>query len=353
MQNYSTPKNSIQQVYGKIILLALLTHVLFVAVFLHSGFLPLVFYNIFSILFYIGIYLLCYNKHFRGIVILIHLEICLFVTVSCYFLGWDLGFPLYLIALSSLVYFCPFKRKYIPYLFSLFEVVLFLSIKIYTLNFSPVFLCSPGFSSTFYIFNSGASFTLIIYAAYISKVSAVLTEQTLTKDNSVLQDMVAHDALTKLWTRRHLTSVYKDNVQKQIPLVIVLTDIDNFKRINDTYGHECGDYVLSEVSQIMLSNVSKDTVICRWGGEEFVIMMPDMGIKNTISSVEAIRCAIDSYSFRYNGQTLHITMTFGVSTTDESTDMRELIRLADSRMYTGKQSGKNTIITKNMKYPNT
>lgn len=352
MQHHSTPKNSIQQVYGKAIILALLTHVLFVLIFTHTGFMPLVIYNLFSICFYIGVYILSCRKHFRSTVVLIHLEICLFVTVSCYFLGWELGFPLYLIALSSLVYFCPFKRKYIPYLFSLFEIAVFFTLKIYTLNFAPVYLCDSGIITAFYLINSTAGFTLIIYAAFISKVSAVLTQQTLTADNNLLQDMVAHDSLTGLWSRRHLIDVFHKYSQKNISFSIALSDIDNFKRINDTYGHECGDYVLSEIARIMSSHCMENAVICRWGGEEFVILLPDFHTASSVASIEKIRSAIDSHRFTYQNHSLHVTMTFGISTSDEACELNDLIRLADKRMYYGKQSGKNTIVTQNMKYPN-
>lgn len=349
MQIHSTPKNSIQQVYGKIILLAFLVHLIFAGVFTALAFMPLVIYNIFSVCFYIVAYCLTKLNRYRTIVTMVHLEICLYVVVSTYFLGWGFGFPLYLIALSSVVYFCPFKNKMIPYLFSLAEIVIFMGLKIYTLNNEPICHYSDFTVSGFYIFNSAATFTLMVYAAFISKLSAVMTQQTLTENNSALQDMVNHDTLTGLLSRNHFLAAYEENRKKNIPITLVLSDIDNFKRVNDTYGHDCGDIILSGIASIMMEQTPDNVLIYRWGGEEFVMMLPNYSDARTKKLVEKVRIAIAAKNFKYHAETLKVTMTFGISDTGESTDLNELIRLADKRLYYGKRCGKNMVITQEMK----
>lgn len=349
MQNNSTPKNSIQQVYGKIIILAFLAHIIFVGIFTVLSFTPLVIYNVFSVCFYIVVYCLTKLHRYRTIVTMVHLEICLYVVVSTYYLGWGFGFPLYLIALSSVVYFCPFKNKMIPYLFSLAEIIIFMVLKIYTLNNEPVCHYSDFTVSGFYIFNSAATFTLMIYAAFISKLSAVMTQQTLTENNTLLQDMVNHDTLTGLLSRNHFLEAYEENRKKNIPITLVLSDIDNFKRINDTYGHDCGDIILSGIASIMMDQTPDNVLIYRWGGEEFVMMLPNYSDARTQNLVEKVRISIAAKHFKYRSETLRVTMTFGISSTKESTDLNELIRLADKRLYYGKRCGKNMVITPEMK----
>lgn len=349
MQDNYNSKNSIQQVYGKIILLAFLAHIVFVCIFAGLAFKPLIIYNIFSVCFYAAVYRLPKLNHYRATVVLVHFEICFYVIVSTYYLGWNFGFPLYLIALASVVYFCPFKKKFVPYLFSLMEIIVFFTLKIYTLHNEPAYAGIDNYTSFFYLFNSAATFTLMVYAAFISKVSAVHTQQTLTENNTMLQDMVNHDTLTKLWTRTHLLTTYKELIVGHIPIIIVLCDIDNFKHINDTYGHDCGDIILSGIAGIMTSHCKDDITICRWGGEEFVIMLPFYKMPDGIKLIEQIREAIAATTFTYQRHNLNVTMTFGMSHTCESKDINELIRLADKRMYYGKRCGKNIVVTPEMK----
>ncbi len=351
MKKAYTSKNIIQQVYGKVILLAFFSHILFMIIFAIQEILPLFIYNIGSCILYVGIYILSQEKRFRTTFIMTHLEICLFVAFSSIYAGWGCGFALYLLALSSLVYFCPFERKYIPYLFSGMEMILFLMLKILSMHIVPIHTFREQTINWFYILNALASFTLILYAAIISNLSAVTTEEVLRRNNTRLQDLVDHDALTKLWSRRHLTATFQNNILENKPLTIVLTDIDNFKKINDTYGHDCGDYILSELGQILKNSSPKDTGICRWGGEEFVLLFPHENPDAVVPMVENIRKAVASYPFKYEKQQLQITMTFGLSNTSETKDLKELIHLADKRMYYGKQIGKNTVVSTNMKLP--
>ena len=351
MKKAYTSKNIIQQVYGKVILLAFFSHILFTIIFAAREILPLFIYNIGSCIFYVGVYILSQEKRFRLTFILTHLEICLFVAFSCTYAGWNCGFALYLLALSSLVYFCPFNHKYIPYLFSVMEMISFLVLKILSTRIPPMHDFSAQAANSFYMFNALVSFTLILYAAIVSKLSAVMTEEVLKRSNVRLQDLVDHDALTKLWSRRHLTVAFQEIISENKPVSIVLTDIDNFKKINDTYGHDCGDYILSELGNILKDASPDDTGICRWGGEEFVLMFPHENPDAVIPMVEHLRKTVEAYPFQYDNQKLQLTMTFGISNSTEATDLKELIRIADKRMYYGKKMGKNTVISANMKLP--
>lgn len=345
MRSNTNNTNNVIQVYGKVILLAFASHIIFTCMFVYMQIPSLAIYNVFSMFFYVILYFVAKSGHFRSTVTLIHFEISLFVIISCLFLGWNAGFTFYLIALSSLVYFCPFKRKYIPYLFSLMEIIIFLSLKIFSIYFRPLVICNEQNLTALYLFNSILSFATILYAAFISKVSAIITEQTLTQNNTRLQDMVDHDALTHLWSRTYLTDTFEKIQASDYSIIIIMTDVDNFKKINDTYGHECGDYVLSQLADIIRFNCPSNSGVCRWGGEEFVLMFYDTSLTEVTNLIEHIRLEIASYIFEYQGKQFHLTMTFGISSSAEAGNLRDLIRLADDRMYVGKKSGKNVVIT--------
>lgn len=275
--NNNTSGKQVHQIYGKVVILAFLCHILFICLFLFLQISQLVIYNFLSCLFYIVMFFVSQKGHFRTLVTLVHAEISLFSIVCCCFLGWELGYSFYLIALSTQVYFCPFKRKYIPYFFSLAEIFAFFVLKIYTLYHAPLVACSEQTITAFYLFNSLLSFSMILYTAFVSKVSAAMTEE----NNSQLQDLVNYDALTHLWSRIHLTEAFEQAAKDGVPMIIVMTDIDDFKLVNDTYGHNCGDYVLCHLAENISAMCPEHSGVCRWGGEEFVLMfknceMPDV-----------------------------------------------------------------------------
>lgn len=345
MKKFFSANNDIQKLYGKIIIVFFLSHIFFTLIFIPLKVFTLFIYNIFSVFFYMGLYFLVRRNHFRSVVSLVHFEISLFAIISTIILGWNLGFPIYLIALTTLVYFCPFKRKYIPYVFSFIEIIAFSLLKVYTLHNSPITVVSLHAASSFYLFNSTGCFAAMLYAAFLSKVSATTTEQTLTKDNSRLKEMVDHDALTHFWSRPYFTENFYKIQERGNNIALVMTDIDDFKNINDTYGHDCGDYILSELANMLRSMCPERSGICRWGGEEFVIIFYGYHLDQIVPLVEQMRRKIANSMFYYQKNYLHITMTFGLSYSIESQNLQELFRLADERMYHGKRNGKNVLIT--------
>lgn len=173
----------------------------------------------------------------------------------------------------------------------------------------------------------------------------------LIKTKKDLEISALTDPLTKLLNRRAiLTHIqYEKNrfERNRTPFTLILGDIDGFKGFNDKYGHECGDYVLVSVAQIMKSLVRKVDSVARWGGEEFLLLLPDTGLEGGHTTAEKIRQAISHHTFTHNQTTLAVTMTFGVSTYAYtcSRDIDDCIRSVDLAMFEGKQKGKNCIVT--------
>jgi len=162
-------------------------------------------------------------------------------------------------------------------------------------------------------------------------------------------DVLAHtDHLTQLSNR--LDMIKKINYECTrferygIQFSIAIGDLDDFKEINDTYGHQAGDEVLRKIAQLLKSSVRKQDIVGRWGGEEFILMYPDTNLKGAIIVTEKIRKAIEDSVFEYDKKKLHTTITFGVATYDGKMDINECIRIADGALYEGKKSGKNCAI---------
>lgn len=329
------------RVYRRIILLGLLTHLLYIALFGWLSLTWMVLYNIGSSLFYALMLVLVSYSRFREAVSLIYLEVGLFAAIGTLTLGWNVGLPLLLIALATMIYICPYRHSWVPYLFSAAEIILFLSLKLYCDHNPALTALEDWMVSGLFLFNALVSFGIILYSSYLFNVSASLAQRQLQKENAELNEAASIDPLTGLLSRYGLRQ--KLERYKNQPMAAAIGDLDDFKQINDTYGHICGDYVLSTCARMMRAEES--ALICRWGGEEFLILFPQNDLEGARTKLEAIAAAIRNYTYLYDGHQIHITMTFGLTEGRAGLSLSDQIEIADQRMYRGKQHGKNQIVS--------
>ena len=125
--------------------------------------------------------------------------------------------------------------------------------------------------------------------------------------------------------------------------VIGLGDIDDFKHVNDTYGHEMGDEVLSAVAELIKGNIPENGCVSRWGGEEFLFVIPCDTLEGGAECAERIIASISSKRFTCDDKTFSVTMTIGVCEGKPGDNIEKVINSADSRLYKGKHSGKNRV----------
>lgn len=345
MTNFTFKNNRyIETAYRSIVYLALLYHVLFLC--LIAGFhFPAVFvYYLGVCLYYVAMLRMVKGSRYRIATALVHVEVITFMTVNTILFGWNAGFHAYLLALASLVYFNPFDKKQVMYIFSAVEAVMFFFLKIYTIYHVPVLDVGTKMRDIFYLMNYAGCFIIVVSGAAVSKVSADMTERRLEKKTQSLQSQADHDTLTRLFTRSYLIKHFHRVEEKGMPFSIVMCDIDNFKKINDTYGHNCGDYILESIAGIIGNYSPENSIVTRWGGEEFILLLEDCDITKSRPLVEKIREKVAETKFVYKESHLHVTMTFGISTSMEQRDLTGLVELADNRMYVGKQNGKNRVV---------
>ena len=328
-KNKLVNQGAVRRVYRQIILLGMLVHVLYVALFGGLGMSGMVYYNVGSTVFYMAMLVLVFYGRYRMAVTLIHLEVCVFVTAGTFALGWDAGLPLLLIALASLIYIRPYRRSWIPYMFSALEIGVFVFLKIAWDQEGMTPVISACLANAVYLFNAAASFTIILVSSTIFNVSSALAQGRLMRKNEILQEAASTDSLTGVLTRYGLKEQLELLQGKQA--VIALGDLDDFKRINDTYGHICGDYVLATAARLMQETAG--TQVCRWGGEEFLIIMTEQPEREARAVLTGIAEKIRSYPFSYDGYQIRITMTFGMTSGEIGPDFESLVKLADQRMY--------------------
>jgi diguanylate cyclase (GGDEF)-like protein len=154
------------------------------------------------------------------------------------------------------------------------------------------------------------------------------------------------DYLTKIYNRKAITEIMEKELyhNKSIsPFIICIADIDDFKKVNDTYGHEAGDEVLCSCSNALTKHLRKSDYVARWGGEEFLIILPNTNLDDGNRVIEKLRKTIAQGQVLYNEQVIKVTMTFGVACFYGEHQLKECIELADRYLYKGKSNGKNCV----------
>jgi len=164
-----------------------------------------------------------------------------------------------------------------------------------------------------------------------------------------LQELAVRDSLTGLYNRRYLDETLEREVSRArregIPLSLVMLDIDYFKRVNDTYGHQVGDEVLRTLAATLSADIRAEDVACRYGGEEFLILLPNMPLGNAMQRAEAWRAAVERLSIAHGNFRLTFTISLGVSAyPDHGKTPDELTRCADQALYKAKRDGRNRVV---------
>jgi len=156
------------------------------------------------------------------------------------------------------------------------------------------------------------------------------------------------DALTGLANRRDINEKIENEVSRfernQKNFCVLMLDLDNFKNINDSYCHDCGDYVLTEVGRTLSQSTQKRDCVARWGGEELLILFPETSLRQATITAERLRVTIADKDFSYNEVSLKITFSAGIAEYQQGLRVDDLINTVDRLLYRAKRGGKNMVI---------
>lgn len=169
------------------------------------------------------------------------------------------------------------------------------------------------------------------------------------KNEEELLRLASTDPLTGVLNRREFRAIAEKEVMRSKrygrPLSLLIMDIDHFKVINDSYGHAAGDKALQHLTKLCSSSLRTMDVICRWGGEEFVIMLPETGMKGAVVIAERLRSSIEETDFINNNNKIDFTVSVGVSAFKQGDDdIDGVLSRADSSLYMAKENGRNKVV---------
>jgi diguanylate cyclase (GGDEF)-like protein len=202
----------------------------------------------------------------------------------------------------------------------------------------------PFTSLTFHSVDIGISIEATLLAL-------ALTHQVREQQNAQLQAeyLARHDPLTGLLNRRGFhnlaQNIWSTAVRKHRIISIIMLDIDHFKQINDQYGHATGDQVLTGISQLLKSECRAQDLLARWGGEEFILLLPETPSEQACIFAERIRIAIEMFGVNFKQTNITTTVSLGIAQSDSTQTLEELIHEADKHLYIAKEKGRNQIHT--------
>ena len=194
------------------------------------------------------------------------------------------------------------------------------------------------------IFLFAETFLMMYGSVEIALLAMLWLLISLTTKSEKFRTLSEIDTLTGIYNKGKFNRVLDDELKKvrryKRPLGLILFDIDHFKQINDTFGHQVGDYVLKEIAKIVKSNIRNTDIFARWGGEEFVILAPETDINGLKMLAEKLRKAIEDHQF---DKVKKVTASFGVTeaTPEDTTDT--VVRRADEALYLAKDKGRNRV----------
>jgi len=184
----------------------------------------------------------------------------------------------------------------------------------------------------------------------IDLLSTLAGEAAVAIENARLFNLATTDGLTGLYTIRYFKTLYDHEYSRSVrykrSLSLILSDIDHFKKVNDTYGHQIGDLILKETAAVFRNSVRDIDVAGRYGGEEFIVMLPETPKENALILAERLRKKIEEHTaVGQDGKEYKVTISLGVSSLTGKETMEELIKLSDTALYKAKESGRNRVCT--------
>lgn len=333
-----------------------LVHACYIGMFLWLGIIPLVIVNICSVLVYALGSLMSVNKKTGlmkyGWMVAFYTEITVHTLLCMLLIGVDTNFYLYSLAIMPVaVYVLFLSCSMVVFLRSMIActVTSFLSLLIgfyadRNTDALPYYPLTYDEIELFRVFNVICAGVILLLFSFLFALEIHVLLKRLEESNRQLEFTASHDPLTGLLNRRKLKPLAEKIAEDGEPFCVALGDIDDFKKVNDTYGHDAGDLALKTVSEMIREGVTDGDIACRWGGEEILLILRG-GEEDCLARLRSIRERIIGADLSHESGTFRLTMTFGFVSCSETQGIEKLVSIADKRLYVGKTGGKNVIIS--------
>mgnify|MGYP003309318379 CR=1 FL=1 len=325
-----------------LVIIMALSHLALTILFAILGIKFLSIYNAISTAFY-ALTLIYHNQISDYILILsVAIEIPIYSIVATSFMGNNSGTLLYPFSMLMGVFLYSVNESYSVKKYLLTSIPCIIAILLITIWPFPQILQDDTFKTLIYmnkLFSSIIAISCIIYLCISINQDLVISNKKNAKYIEKLRFMSNYDPLTKILNRRS-TMKKLENINVY---TLVMFDIDDFKKFNDTYGHEAGDEILVELCNRISKTLPENAIFSRWGGEEFIIIFPDHSDQSILKITE-LCSVVNGTPFKLKTVTTPISITGGVSLSKPGLPFEKVFSEADSLLYIGKGNGKNQIV---------
>lgn len=328
-------------------------HIVLVILFCFLRIVPMIFFNIGSVCTYVYcIVIIKKNEPPIKVFYITYLEIIAHSLAATICIGWRFGFAQYIIGLVPFGYYMCYtlikgKWKYITStLLGFCAFFCFIGCHMISSYAGSIYQLEVSGTTELmvYIFNSICNFGFLLLVSLVFIMDMQIVTNKLSSQNAILDKLASIDPLTGLYNRRSMQVFLNHALESGDSFCLVMCDIDNFKRVNDTYGHDSGDIVLKDISLIIQQQVKEHGYVCRWGGEE-ILILSNAPLDYTCQIAENIRRGVENHIFSLQGKIVHCTLTLGIASYKAGNTVEDTIMHADNRLYYGKKNGKNRVVS--------
>lgn len=311
----------------------------YIVLFLWLGSVPLAAVNLVSIAMYLAAYKLIQKRFNTSGLVLIWLEVIAHSAMGSLLIGWNSGFHYYLLLFIPAIVIANTRGFALPVVLGL--LAYYLGLQELCDHFAPL-APLPAFSVKI------VNWIHICIVFALSAALAAFYRHTILRAESRLRKQATLDPLTGLSNRSHFEALSAHALVRSqrdgTPVALLLCDVDHFKRVNDQLGHAVGDEVLVAVAHTLSNNLREGDVLARWGGEEFLALMPAAGPDAAMATAERIRAAIEQTPVHV-GPTgpVSLTLSFGVTQVNGPDDLQAATARADKALYQSKHAGRNRV----------
>ncbi len=329
-------------------------HLLLLVVFAYFDIVLLAVFNIGSVVFYItGSFCLHKTKDVRVWLFSMFAELVVHVTMCNLILGWGFGFSMYGILVVPITFYNSYSDEegaggyplWSAVLLALIDCALVMTSLLNTGMDNGSIVSALPVIKYIFIGNCTISMIAIVMYTLLFYMRVRNSREVMREQREELIYVANHDKLTKLRNRTSSAEIFHKMEESREQYCIAIGDIDDFKMVNDTYGHNIGDEVLMQVARVIKQNVPGEGNTFRWGGEEFLVLLP-VPKEEMVRQIEQIRCQIEKLEFASGLTKFGVTMTFGVAENHALMSCHQVVSSADRRLYVGKRSGKNQVVSK-------
>ena len=320
--------------------LGFVAHMIFVPLFAVLHVYVLAGFNVVSSLAWFAAFRLNQKGNHSLAVTLLSCEVILHTAIAVSLVGWVAGFQNYLLAAIPFAVFNHQWRRRTMIAVTVGMLCLYCLLYAVATRVQPVPIDAWVVEGISYL-NAVIVFAALGVTTYFFREATQETER-------YVEDLANTDPLTQIPNRRRLWELLElerlRSERSGRSFVVALADIDHFKKFNDSYGHHCGDAVLSHVANVMRASLRRTDMVGRWGGEEFLFILPETPLQGALEVLEKVRRCVEEVPCRFGDQTYHVTVTFGAANVGRKQTLERCIREADDALYQGKEQGRNRVM---------